>query len=950
MEKYNALTPEGNDIDAILEEVKRSRQGESGAPSKTWSIDDIDRLIAETNGEEYVPPVKTEKLTPAEDFSNILSREFDTAMFTVKPFVAPEPEMQDISSTTGNEEVDGQETFFEEINEYEEGVFELETVIVPEDEQPESPAEKYIKEPETETEKKASEIRPFYEGEVSPAEFFKHRAEPVTEEEDDGDMKEYSSSRIAEHEYRTRYFSSLKFDKPVNAEPSERPGIVVEKPRYMADNGLEAMPRIMTADEAKAIDMQKTRVIEKIRATKEPEASPVSEDVDGQIMLTGFDDIPLETIPEKQSEDDVEQQLWSKRKQKAKDFKLLDSFDLDEDFHGEFEASPEEIAREERARKRAEKKQELYRSRERAGENVLTEEYTAVEERTAVHTKLNDINRKATLNVAVTGVIQLLAVLFAALPWVVKSLSLESGFFGEGSSGSAILCALLLVAATALNYEKFIAGIKSLVLGKITADTTVALTGIVAFVQTLCVAIFAQDAIGSAAFASAGIFGVFITKVAEKLDIVRILGNFEICAYKYEHNMYAVHSLENEAEIAEFSKGLMHGDSDLLYSSQVSFPTDFLRNSRIRADDCKTSTVLITVSGVLSLVVAIMTGIINESFIAAISAFAGVFCMTAPILEGFVPAFILQNGNSKLNLGGSAIVGLEAAEKASDADAVVMDAADIFDRKLCSMHGMKDFKNIRIDDVLLYAAALVIKSGGPLRDCFEQVVDGRQELLPAIKELVYEDKLGISARINNQKVLLGSRSLLVNHNIEVPEKALEDRYSHSGRKVIYLAVAGKIAALFVVSYAVDKNLSNYFKALEMSGIQVLVRTNDVNVTEELIAKSFGLPEQMFKVLSSTGGRLFKRRRDAVCDRLPAGVIHDGTAFTMLKTVAVACGMSVQKKFGNFAQSLMLATGFVVALVLYCTGNGAFVNGATAVLYMLLSAAVAAGITLLNKVR
>ena len=35
---------------------------------------------------------------------------------------------------------------------------------------------------------------------------------------------------------------------------------------------------------------------------------------------------------------------------------------------------------------------------------------------------------------------------------------------------------------------------------------------------------------------------------------------------------------------------------------------------------------------------------------------------------------------------------------------------------------MKNYENIRIDDVLLYAAALVIKSGGPLRESFEQVI------------------------------------------------------------------------------------------------------------------------------------------------------------------------------------------------------------------------------------
>jgi hypothetical protein len=296
------------------------------------------------------------------------------------------------------------------------------------------------------------------------------------------------------------------------------------------------------------------------------------------------------------------------------------------------------------------------------------------------------------------------------------------------------------------------------------------------------------------------------------------------------------------------------------------------------------------------------------------------------------------------------IVSLDAAEKTACANAVVMDSADIFDRSRCTMHGMKDFKNIRIDDVLLYAAAMVIKSGGPMRESFEQVVDGRQDLLPPVKELVYEDKLGIAARIHGQKVLLGNRNMLVHHNIDVPEKALEERYSHSGRKVIYLAVAGKIAALFVVSYAVDKNLTGYFRALENSGIQVLVRTNDVNVTEELVSKSFGMPQENFKILSSVAGRLFKRRREAVCDRLPSAIVHDGTAFSMLKAVAAACTIGSGIKLGAILQIVLSALGFVACMALYCTSAGAIFNGITAALFMGAGLAVSAGAMLMSKIK
>ena len=138
--------------------------------------------------------------------------------------------------------------------------------------------------------------------------------------------------------------------------------------------------------------------------------------------------------------------------------------------------------------------------------------------------------------------------------------------------------------------------------------------------------------------------------------------------------------------------------------------------------------------------------------------------------------------------------------------------------------------------------------------------------------------------------------------------------------------------------------------LESNGIQVLVRTNDVNVTEELIAESFGMPQQNFKVLSSVAGRLFKRRRDAVCDKLPAGIIHDGTAFSMLRAVAASCSISSKVRFASIVQIILSVLGFAFTTALYCTGLGGFVNGLTALLFLVIGSLISAGIMMIGKIK
>ena len=941
--KINGISSD-SELEAILEEVRRGTltadsAEEESEPSKTWSLDDIDRLIAQTNGEEYVPK-KKEPLTPAEDFKRILRRsEMDTEMFTVKPLSElsePEPESRDISSVSEEAEVEGQETFFSsDSDDFDESLFEIETVIVPED-IPEPPPIEKPEEP-----KGPPTIKPFYEGDSPASEFFKKKDEPQPEKKPE---------HIGENEYRTRFFTKLRLEDTAEIEvepngPVDKSGIVLERSGRSAEGGLDPLPKVRAAEDVVREGDDKTKVISGTMPAVKEAKDDESDVVEGQIMLTGFDDIPAEVLPEKTSESDVEEELWEKRRQKAKNFRIVNSPELDDGFESDMEAPAEDVLREEKARKKRERKQALEAEESRR----VDKEYSDPAERSELHVRLGELNKKATVGLVIAAALQFIMIIFNIIPLLADRLSLSTEIFSMNSPVPNIINAVMLIIAAAIGNERFFDSITGIFKGRVTSHTPSALAIAVALIQNTLAAVVGGQGAEVTVFSVAAVFGVVIEKLADKLRAERTLGNFEVCAYKYEHNMYAVHPIENESEIFELGKGLLMGNAELLYSSKVGFTTGFLKNSAADSSDRRLVRLLLPCSAAASVICAVAVGIINKSAMAAISAFAGTFCVTSPLFVSIIPALIERVNGRRLNPEGTMIVSLDSAEKTAAANAVVMDSADIFDRSRCTMHGMKNYENIRIDDVLLYAAALVIKSGGPLRESFEQVIDGRQDLLPPVRELTYEDKLGIAARIHNQKVLFGNRNLLVHHNIQMPDKAIEEKYSHDGRKVIYLAVAESIAAMFVVSYAVDRNLGKYFKVLEENGIQVLVRTNDVNVTEELIADSFGLPQETFKVLSAVAGKLFKRRRDAVCDKLPASIVHDGTAYSMLRSVAASCGMESSKKLGTVAQIVLSALGFVLSTALYCTGLGSLMSGLTALGFLVVGLAVCSGVALINKI-
>ena len=131
------INPDSKDeeLEKILSEVRGAETGSDDKPSKEWSLDDIDRLIAEESGGEFTPAEKKE--SAAERLEKMLAgSEFDEGMFTLKTDTDEEPE-EEIPEPTdifSGSEVAGQEMFFEDEGDgFDPFSFEMETVVMPDD-------------------------------------------------------------------------------------------------------------------------------------------------------------------------------------------------------------------------------------------------------------------------------------------------------------------------------------------------------------------------------------------------------------------------------------------------------------------------------------------------------------------------------------------------------------------------------------------------------------------------------------------------------------------------------------------------------------------------------------------------------------------------------------------------------------------------------------------------
>lgn len=746
-----------------------------------------------------------------------------------------------------------------------------------------------------------------------------------------GPMKSLSEPTQSkpDDKYKTKLMAAIGSAKePQSAETIEKPGVILKRGPLSETSGLEPLPQVIPAEEFVGSGDDKPASIEDQPFTNPAAGNQPEEE---QMMLSGFGEEP-ET--EKIDEDELRSELDKKRAEKKKKFVLLSG--LGDDEPQEDENLPEE--KEDEPEKQPEKKK---KHSEKA-----PLEYEKPEQRGRVYNSLKNAASQFKTSVIGLCVLEGVSLLLLLVPKILEWAAIDAPAFDRGGAGLAAANIVLLLASFYLALPNILSGVKALANGRVTGGAVGGLTFILILVQTI-LSFFNKSPEGASGmfYCAAAIFALLMTAEKSSRGTARVMQNFLFCTAKRKSGLYGIRAIESEKDAFEVGRALKMGNPDILYSGRVEFPADFIKNSEANspADSCIKRSLII--SSAVSVLLAVISGIITKDIFQAFGVLTGAFCLTSPCAIELALMIPLYLENRKLNAEGGMIAGYDAALECSEAVAASVDSADLFDRAACEMHGMKDFHTVRIDDVLLYAVAIVLKSGGPLTDVFNRIIGGSTELLPPVRDMIYEDRLGLSATIYNQRVLLGNRNLLTHHNIEVPLKSEEDKVKRNGRKILYIAIDSQVAAMFVFNYAEDASLKDSINEMADNGFSLVVRTDDPNVTDELIAARFGIAQKDVKMTLSHGARIFSAYRDSVVDSAPAKVMHDGSARSYFKSIA-ACG-----RLANFASRwavfALIVQAVVAAGAILCVALKAFafVSPLTAVI---VQAAIVAFSVILEK--
>lgn len=348
------------------------------------------------------------------------------------------------------------------------------------------------------------------------------------------------------------------------------------------------------------------------------------------------------------------------------------------------------------------------------------------------------------------------------------------------------------------------------------------------------------------------------------------------------------------------------------------FLTHFLEESYADTPADRVAAAFAPAALVVAAVAAAVELLYKKDAAGAEIAFCAVCCAASPLLFEIGAALPFARASKKLVRQRALVTGCGAVSLFGGADAVVADGNLVFPAGAVGIHSVKTFSGYGIEEAVLYAASISKAAKSPLSAAISAIIGGSAEaLLHPAEKLLYEDEKGLSAIIDGKVVLLGNRGLLRHHLVEAPSRDYEMRYTADGRDVAYLAVDGRICAMFVVEYSGDAGTGLSLRRLRRYGVHLLVRSSDPNLTPQLVEEVYGVPSGDTSMLGALemqilGGQSGEERPRA------------GVAFKDMAGYAAAIVSCVKLRGSLWANTIIsvVLSVFGIGLVLWCAFFGA----------------------------
>lgn len=376
--------------------------------------------------------------------------------------------------------------------------------------------------------------------------------------------------------------------------------------------------------------------------------------------------------------------------------------------------------------------------------------------------------------------------------------------------------------------------------------------------------------------------------------------------------------LDNPALARRLGVGLIEESPSVVYSTRCDGVSGYLDAyfSRGGAEDAARVAAPMTAGA--ALVMSAVSYVFSKDLFTVVCVFAAALCITAPIAAVLACTLPLAAVNRRLAPFGALLCGHDTAEAFSAVDGAILRCSDLFPAASVTIHGVKSFQTESLDRSITDAASVLCSCESTLTAPFREMI-ASEDILSPVEGMVQEDGRGIAAWVEGRRVLIGNREMMESYGVSIPPEDFEQRYRKNDRLLLYLAVAGEAAAMYIISYKADKHIRRTLSLLASRDIALCVSTADPNVTAELINRIYGFPEHLIHIIpAALQADLEQLAAPRHSER--AALLHNGQPSSYIRAVAAARLCSNNTAIVSALMILSIIVGFALVTFFAFTGS------------------------------
>lgn len=537
-------------------------------------------------------------------------------------------------------------------------------------------------------------------------------------------------------------------------------------------------------------------------------------------------------------------------------------------------------------------------------------DYTSKEDEKSILSEINLNIKKLFMRSLAMCIVALFSVIITVLVRIIPQQICQT--VANAPIVYAVINLFLLGIAIAVNRVTIISGLSPLIRFKGNSDTALAAASVAAGLQAIISFFFiiGDETFTVNYFSVIVILGFLSNTVGKLFMVLRVKDNFKFVSSNAP--AYAAKIYTNEEVAAKMMSGTVFERPIVAYQHKTSFLTNFLKISYAPDPSEELAGKFAPFTVLLSLIIAVIYGIIYKTFDGAINAFAVMTAVSIPLATLLAVNVPLRSFCKKLISKNAMISSYPSVKQFCDTTGVIVDAKELYPEGSVVLDGIKTFIEHGADDALIACASILKEAGSPMSAVFDKAIDkGRG--LPQVESVLYEDSLGLVGWVNSERILVGTRELMEKYNIDTPSADYEEKYRMEGKEITYLSKAGQLVAMFVLKYKADPEISAELKRAEENGVSILVRTTDCNITSERIADDFGIFYRSVKVLPTGLGNVCKELQEQKEENSRAYLATRGSFVSLLRGISGSVRLS-----GNISLSVMIQLISIILGVLMCT--------------------------------